>query len=118
MAVEWLQRSPNSRPGCVTLIAEGKLPPDYRGWRLISVAQAGSLNDLRAVIGDDLTIEAFREGKLPFPDGAIIARLAWILSRRRRTTKRLAVPNPSSLGFQRRGSVHGQGFEQIRLKNG
>jgi hypothetical protein len=60
------------------LIAEGKLPPDYRDWRLISVAhEAGNLNDLRAVLGNDLAIEAFREGKLPFPDGAIIARLAW-----------------------------------------
>src|ERR1700733_5432557 len=60
------------------LIAEGKLPPDYRDWRLISVAhEAGSLNDLRAVLGNDLAVEAFREGKLPFPDGAIIARLAW-----------------------------------------
>jgi Cytochrome P460 len=59
-------------------IAEGKLPPDYRDWRLISVAhEAGNLNDLRAVLGNDLAIEAFREGKLPFPDGAIIARLAW-----------------------------------------
>jgi Cytochrome P460 len=45
---------------------------------LISVAhEAGNLNDLRAVLGNDLAIEAFREGKLPFPDGAIIARLAW-----------------------------------------
>jgi hypothetical protein len=43
------------------LIAEGKLPPDYRGWRLISVAhEAGDLNDLRAVLGKDLAIDAFR----------------------------------------------------------
>src|SRR5580693_93045 len=61
-----------------TLIAEGKLPPDYRDWRLISVAhEAGSLNDLRAVLGNDLAVEAFRQGKTPFPDGAIIARIAW-----------------------------------------
>jgi hypothetical protein len=60
------------------LIFEGKLPPDYRDWRLISVAhEAGNLNDLRAVLGNDLAIETFREGKLSFPDGAIIARLAW-----------------------------------------
>jgi hypothetical protein len=56
----------------------GKIPPDYRDWRLISVAhEAGSLNDLRAVLGNDVAIKAYREGKLPFPDGAIIARLAW-----------------------------------------
>jgi hypothetical protein len=55
-----------------------KLPPGYRDWRLISVAhEEGSLNDLRAVLGNDIAIKAYREGKLPFPDGAIIARLAW-----------------------------------------
>jgi hypothetical protein len=55
-----------------------KIPPGYRDWRLISVAhEAGNLNDFRAVLGNDAAIKAFREGKLPFPDGTIIARLAW-----------------------------------------
>jgi hypothetical protein len=55
-----------------------KLPPGYRDWKLISVAhEEGNLNDLRAVLGNDVAIKAYREGKLPFPDGAIIARLAW-----------------------------------------
>ena len=55
-----------------------KIPPGYRDWKLISVAhEAGNLNDLRAVLGNDVAINAYREGKLPFPDGAIIARLAW-----------------------------------------
>jgi Cytochrome P460 len=55
-----------------------KIPPGYRDWKLISVAhEAGNLNDLRAVLGNDLAIKAYREGKLPFPDGTIIARLAW-----------------------------------------
>ena len=54
------------------------LQPGYRDWRLISVAhEAGSLNDIRAILGNDLAVKAYREGKLPFPDGAIIARLAW-----------------------------------------
>jgi Cytochrome P460 len=55
-----------------------KIPPGYRDWKLISVAhEAGNLNDLRAVLGNDAAIKAYREGKLPFPDGAIVARLAW-----------------------------------------
>jgi hypothetical protein len=55
-----------------------KIPPGYRDWKLISVAhEAGNLNDLRAVLGNDVAITAYREGKLPFPDGTIIARLAW-----------------------------------------
>jgi hypothetical protein len=55
-----------------------KIPPGYRDWKLISVAhEAGNLNDLRAILGNDVAIKAYREGKLPFPDGTIIARLAW-----------------------------------------
>jgi hypothetical protein len=55
-----------------------KIPPGYRDWRLISVArEEGSLNDMRAILGNDVAINASREGKLPYPDGTIIARLAW-----------------------------------------
>jgi len=55
-----------------------KVPAGYRDWKLISVAhEAGNNNDLRAILGNDVAVKAFREGKLPYPDGAIIARLAW-----------------------------------------
>ena len=55
-----------------------KIPSGYRDWRLNSVAhEEGNLNDLRAIPGNDVAIKAYREGKLPFPDGTIIARLAW-----------------------------------------
>ncbi len=55
-----------------------KIPPGYRDWRVISVAhEEGNLNDLRAILGNDVAIKAAREGKHPFPDGTIIARLAW-----------------------------------------
>ena len=54
------------------------LPPDYRDWKLISVArEEGQLDDVRAILGNDIAIAAYRDGKLPFPDGAIVARLAW-----------------------------------------
>ncbi|HSY32639.1 MAG TPA: cytochrome P460 family protein [Verrucomicrobiae bacterium] len=55
-----------------------KIPSGYRDWKLISVAhEEGKLNDLRAILGNEVAIEAYREGKLVFPDGTIIARLAW-----------------------------------------
>jgi Cytochrome P460 len=54
------------------------LPPGYRDWRLISVAhEAAAFNDIRAILGNDLAINAYRQGQLPFQDGTIIARLAW-----------------------------------------
>ena len=55
-----------------------KIPPGYRDWRVVSVAhEAGELNDIRAVLGNDIAIKAYREGKLPFPEGAIVGRIAW-----------------------------------------
>ncbi len=59
-------------------ISVTRIPAGYRDWRLVSVAhEEGNLNDLRAILGNDLAIQAYRAGKLPFPDGAIIARIAW-----------------------------------------
>jgi hypothetical protein len=58
-----------------------KLQQGYRDWRLISVKQltgaGGKLKQLRAQLGNDIAMEAFRAGKLPFPDGTVIAALHW-----------------------------------------
>jgi hypothetical protein len=55
-----------------------KIPSGYRDWRLISVAhEEGNLNDLRAILGNSKAIKAYRAGNLPYPDGTIIARIAW-----------------------------------------
>jgi cytochrome P460 len=49
-----------------------EIPPGYRDWRLISVAhEEGDLNDIRAILGNDIAVKAYREGTLPFPEGAI-----------------------------------------------
>jgi hypothetical protein len=53
-----------------------KIPPGYRDWKLISVShEAGNLNSIGAILGNDVAIKAYREGKLPYPDGTIIAAL-------------------------------------------
>jgi hypothetical protein len=57
------------------------IPTGYRDWHLISVKRltgaGGKLTQLRAQLGNDIAIRAFREGKLPFPDGSSIAALHW-----------------------------------------
>jgi Cytochrome P460 len=62
------------------------IPAGYRDWHLISVGRlvggslapgGGNLKQLRAQLGNDIAIKAFREGKRPFPDGAMIAALHW-----------------------------------------
>src|SRR5262245_13553402 len=55
------------------------IPAGYRDWRLISVNHlaGGNLKQVRAQLGNDIAIKTFREGKIPFPDGTIIAALHW-----------------------------------------
>src|ERR1041384_1741587 len=54
------------------------IPSGIREWKVVSVAhEAGELNDIRAVLGNDIAIKAYRENKLPFPEGAIVGRIAW-----------------------------------------
>lgn len=53
-----------------------KIPPGYREWKFISVAhEEGNLNSFASILGNDIAVRAYREGKFPFPDGAIIAAL-------------------------------------------
>jgi hypothetical protein len=63
-----------------------ELPAGYRDWHLISVKRligqqlTGSgteLRQLRAELGNDLAIKAYRDGTLPFPDGSMIAAVHW-----------------------------------------
>jgi hypothetical protein len=76
--VAYIARASGQSDGDASPIYGVKIPARYRDWRLISVAhEAGNLNDLRAVLGNDAAIKAYREGKLPFPDGTIIGRIAW-----------------------------------------
>jgi hypothetical protein len=54
------------------------IPEGYRDWKLISVThEEGDFNQLRAQLGNDIAIKAYREGTLPFPDGSIIVALHW-----------------------------------------
>lgn len=54
------------------------IPPGYKDWRLLGVHQRTDNNTLRAVLGNDVAIQAAREGRTnPWPDGAILAKLVW-----------------------------------------
>lgn len=54
------------------------LPGGYQDWRLIAPSYRSDKNHIRAILGNDIAIEAARAGKTnPWPDGAILAKLAW-----------------------------------------
>jgi hypothetical protein len=53
-----------------------KIPASYRDWKVVSVAhEAGNLNSIGVVLGNDIAIKAYRDQTLPFPDGSMIAAL-------------------------------------------
>ena len=65
------QASGESAPAFVT-----EIPHGYRDWKWVSSAhEAGNLNSIGALLGNDVAIKAYRDGKLPFPDGTMVAAL-------------------------------------------
>ena len=76
--VAWTALSPPHADGQAAPFFVTEIPSGYRDWKLISVAhEEGNLNSFAAILGNDVAIKAYREGTLPFPDGAIIAALHW-----------------------------------------
>src|SRR5215467_3731085 len=75
-----------------------KIPSGFRDWRLISVNHlaGGNLKQVRAQLGNDVAIKAFREGMLPFPDGTIIAALHWNEASSDENNKVLAIGFPGA----------------------
>jgi hypothetical protein len=77
-------------------------PAGYRDWQLIAVKQlhfAGKGEQLRAQVGNDIAIKAFKEGTRPFPDGAIIAAIHWTRVTSEDNNKVLDVPFPGTQSF-------------------
>ena len=79
-----------------------KIPAGYRDWKLIAVDHllvADKVDQLRAQLGNDTAIKAFKEGKVPFPDGSIIAAIHWTRVPSEDNNKVLAGPFPGALSF-------------------
>jgi len=78
------------------------IPPEYRDWKVIAVNHlffAGKGEQLRAQLGNDIAIKAYREGTLPFPDGAMIAAIHWTQVPSEDNNKVLDVPFPGTQSF-------------------
>lgn len=54
------------------------LPEGYKDWRVIGIADRTDNHTMRAILGNDAAVAAAREGRTkPWPDGAILAKVAW-----------------------------------------
>jgi hypothetical protein len=53
------------------------IPAGYRQWELIAPSHEEGFDELRGILGNTLSMKAYRDGTAPFPDGAMLAKLAW-----------------------------------------
>jgi hypothetical protein len=54
-----------------------KIPVGYRQWELVATSHEAGLEELRGILGNSIAMKAYRDDMLPFPDGSILAKLAW-----------------------------------------
>jgi hypothetical protein len=92
-----------------------EIPQGYRDWRWISSAhEAGNLNSLGAVLGNEVAFKAFQERKLPFPDGSIIAALHYRNVPSEENNKVFGQAQSFVPGPPHEHSVYGQGLKKVR----
>lgn len=53
------------------------IPEGYRGWQVVAPSHRPDKDEVRAILGNDIAMKAYRAKTLPFPDGSILAKLAW-----------------------------------------
>ena len=53
------------------------IPKGYRNWQVVAPSQRDDMDQLRVILGNDIAMKAYRSKTLPFPDGAILAKLIW-----------------------------------------
>jgi hypothetical protein len=97
-AVAYIAPASGDADGEASPIYGVRIPGEFRDWRLISVNHlaGASLKQVRAQLGNDIAVKAFREGKRPFPDGTIIAALHWNEASSDENNKVLAVGFPGA----------------------
>lgn len=87
VAVSAFGRSTGDVPGTAASVAAGtgaspifgvSIPTGYRQWELVAPSQeTGRLDELRAILGNTVAMKAYHQTTLPFPDGTVLAKLAW-----------------------------------------
>ena len=53
------------------------IPAGYRQWEVVAPSHEALLDELRVILGNPVAMKAYREGTVRFPDGTILAKVAW-----------------------------------------
>lgn len=50
---------------------------NYRGWEVIAPSYREDKNHIRVILGNPVATKAMKENVRPFPDGTVMAKVAW-----------------------------------------
>ena len=84
------------------------IPKGYRNWQVVAPSQCADKDEIRVILGNNIAMKAFRAKRLPFPDGTILAKLAW------KRVKSAEFDNTFVPGRCAADRVHGEEREEVR----
>lgn len=70
-------RSADAEGGATSPVFGVAIPDGYRNWQVVAPSHRTDNDEIRVILGNDIAMKAYRGKTLPFPDGAILAKLAW-----------------------------------------
>ena len=79
-AMSYIAHASGQSDGDSSPIYGVKIPAGFRDWKVIAADNLlvpGKFDQVRVQLGNEIAIKAFKEGTIPFPDGAIIAAIHW-----------------------------------------
>jgi Cytochrome P460 len=54
---------------------------NYRSWEVIAPSYREDKNHLRVILGNPVAIKAMKENVRPFPDGTVMAKVSWTITK-------------------------------------
>ncbi|MEW6720892.1 MAG: cytochrome P460 family protein [Thermodesulfobacteriota bacterium] len=91
------------------------VPKGYRDWAVVAPSQRDDKDEIRVILGNGIAMKAYRAKTLPFPDGAVLAKLAWKRVKSSEFPDTLVPKNPQRIEFmvkdaKKYASTGGWGF--------
>ncbi len=91
------------------------IPKGYRNWQVVAPSQRDDTDEIQVILGNNIAMKAFRANTLPFPDGTILAKLAWIRIKSAEFDKTFVPGGPQRIEFMEKNakkyaSTGGWGF--------
>jgi len=75
------------------------IPKGYRNWQVVAPSQRDDKDEIRVILGNNMAMKAVRTKQLPFPDGAILAKLAWKRAKSAEFDKTFVPGEPQRIEF-------------------